>query len=133
MSNETVNVSSADSHLHSDTGRVLSASTLASDDVYNLKGEKLGSIKEIMLDIQNGRVSYAVMSFGGFLSLGEKLFAVPWGALKVDTENKRFLFDVDEDRLKNAPGFDKDHWPNMADNSWAKTIHSYYATPFNTY
>lgn len=108
--------------------RVLSASTLSSDDVYNTKGEKLGSIKELMLDIESGRVRYAVLSFGGFLSLGEKLFAVPWSALTVDTENKRFVMDADEERLKNAPGFDAGHWPNMADATWEKSVHSYYGT-----
>lgn len=107
---------------------VLSASTLSSDDVYNPKGEKLGDIKEIMLDTRSGKVCYVVLSSGGFLSLGEKLFALPWDALTLDTENKRFVLDADEERLKNAPGFDKDHWPNMADNTWAKSIHSYYGT-----
>jgi len=110
--------------------RVLSASSLASDDVYNPKGEKLGSIKELMLDIQSGKVCYAVLSFGGFLSLGEKLFAVPWSALTVDTENKRLVMDTDEDRLKNAPGFDTDNWPNMADATWEKTVHGYYGTTY---
>ena len=112
--------------------RVLSASALSSDDVYNIKGEKLGSIKEIMLDIESGRVCYVVLSFGGFLSLGEKLFAVPWSALTVDTENRRFVMDTDEERLKNAPGFDTDHWPNMADPAWEKTVHGYYGTQVNT-
>ncbi|MDU1143004.1 PRC-barrel domain-containing protein [Aeromonas rivipollensis] len=106
--------------------RVLSASTLNGDDVYDPRGEKLGSIKELMLDIDNGKVCYAVLSFGGFLSLGEKLFAVPWSALKVDTENKRFIMDTTEERMKNAPGFDSDNWPNMADTSWEKSIYSYY-------
>lgn len=110
--------------------RVLSASSLASDDVYNPKGEKLGSIKELMLDIESGKVCYAVLSFGGFLSLGEKLFAVPWSALTVDTENKRLVMDTDEDRLKNAPGFDTDNWPNMADATWEKTVHGYYGTTY---
>jgi len=110
--------------------RVLSASTLSSDDVYNPKGEKLGSIKELMLDIDSGKVCYAVLSFGGFLSLGEKLFAVPWNALKVDTENKRIAMDIDEERLKNAPGFDTDHWPNMADATWEKSVHTYYGTTY---
>lgn len=110
--------------------RVLSASTLEGDDVYNLKGEKLGSIKEFMLDIENGKVCYVVMSFGGFLTLGEKLFAVPWTALTIDTKNKRFLMDVDEDRLKEAPGFDPDNWPNMADSTWAERVHAYYGTTF---
>ncbi|WP_310492623.1 PRC-barrel domain-containing protein [Dechloromonas sp.] len=109
---------------------VLSASSLSSDDVYNPKGEKLGSIKDLMLDIQSGKVCYAVLSFGGFLSLGEKLFAVPWSALTVDTENKRLVMDTDEERLKNAPGFDTDNWPNMADATWEKTVHGYYGTTY---
>ncbi len=114
--------------------RVLSASTLDDDDIYNLKGEKLGSIKEIMLDINTGRVCYVVLSFGGFLSMGEKLFAVPWSALTVDTENKRFLMDTDEERLKEAPGFDTDNWPNMADSTWEKKVHTYYGTqPITTF
>lgn len=107
---------------------VISASTLNGDDVYNLKGDKLGDIKEIMLDVPSGKVAYAVLSFGGFLSIGEKLFAVPWSALTVDTDKKHFVFDADEARLKEAPGFDKDHWPDMADAAWAKDIHSYYST-----
>lgn len=105
---------------------VLSASTLNGDEVYNAKGEKLGSVKEIMLDVRNGKVCYAVLSFGGFLGMGEKLFAVPWSSMVVDTEEQRFVFDVDPERLKSAPGFDKDNWPNMADPTWAKTIHTYY-------
>ena len=108
--------------------RVLSASTLNGDDVYNPKGDKLGSIKEIMLDIESGKVCYAVLSFGGFLSLGEKLFAVPWSALAIDAENKRFVMDTDEERLKNAPGFDTDNWPNMADPTWEKSVNAYFGT-----
>jgi sporulation protein YlmC with PRC-barrel domain len=112
------------------SSRVLSASTLASDDVYNPQGEKLGSIKELMMDIGSGKVCYAVLSFGGFLSLGEKLFAVPWSALTVDTKNKRIVMDTNEERLKAAPGFDADHWPNMADATWEKTVHAYYGTSY---
>jgi sporulation protein YlmC with PRC-barrel domain len=110
--------------------RVLSASTLSSDDVYNPKGEKLGSIKELMLDIESGKVCYAVLSFGGFLSLGEKLFAVPWSALVVDTKNKRIVMDTNEERLKTAPGFDPDKWPNMADATWERNVHAYYGTTY---
>jgi len=108
--------------------RVLSASTLNGNDVYNPNGDKLGSIKEIMLDIENGKVCYAVLSFGGFISLGEKLFAVPWSALAIDTINKRFVMDTDEERLKNAPGFDTNNWPNMADPTWEKSVHTGFGT-----
>lgn len=106
--------------------RLMGADTLIGDEVYNQAGEDLGDIKEIMLDTTNGTVSYAVLSFGGVLGLGEKLFAVPWKALKLDTENKRFVLNVNKDRLENAPGFDKDRWPDMADETWVNEIHSYY-------
>jgi sporulation protein YlmC with PRC-barrel domain len=107
---------------------LMGADTLLGNDVYNLKDEDLGDIKEIMLDMRTGRVSYAVLSFGGFLGMGEKLFAVPWSALTLDTVNKRFTLDADKERLETAPGFDADSWPNMADTTWEKTIHDYYGT-----
>jgi hypothetical protein len=106
----------------------MGADTLVGNDVYNDESESLGDIKEIMLDMRTGRVSYAVLSFGGFLGIGEKFFAVPWDALKLDTAHKRFVLDVKKDRLKSAPGFDKDHWPDMADPTWEKGIHAYYGT-----
>jgi len=113
---------------HGPGPELMGADTLIGNDVYNHKNEDLGDIKEIMLDMRSGKVGYAVMSFGGFLGMGEKLFAVPWKALTLDTKNKRFVLHVEKDRLKDAPGFDKDKWPNMADQSWAKEIHSYYGT-----
>jgi sporulation protein YlmC with PRC-barrel domain len=113
---------------HGPGPELMGADTLIGNDVYNHKNEDVGDIKEIMLDMRSGRVAYAVMSFGGFLGMGEKLFAVPWNALTLDTENKRFVLNVEKDRLKNAPGFDKDKWPNMADQSWEKEIHAYYGT-----
>ena len=60
--------------------------------------------------------------------MGEKLFAVPWNALTLDTKNKRFVLNVEKDHLRDAPGFDKDKWPDMADQAWAAEIHSYYGT-----
>jgi sporulation protein YlmC with PRC-barrel domain len=104
----------------------MGADTLLGNDVYNDAEENLGTIKEFMLDMASGRIAYAVLSFGGFLGMGDRLFAVPFQALRLDTENKRFVLNVSKDRLKNAPGFDKDHWPTMADHSWAAEIHSFY-------
>ena len=108
--------------------RLMGADTLIGNDVYNAAEEDLGDIKEIMLDMTTGRVAYAVLSFGGVLGMGEKLFAVPWDALKLDTVNERFTLNIDKDRLESAPGFDKDHWPDMADQSWANEVHTYYGT-----
>jgi sporulation protein YlmC with PRC-barrel domain len=107
---------------------LMGADTLIGTDVYNHKDEDLGDIEEIMLDMRTGRVSYAVLSFGGFLGMGEKLFAVPWNALTLDPKNQRFVLTVEKERLKQAPGFDKDKWPNMADQVWAEKIDAYYGT-----
>ena len=111
--------------------RVLAASTLAGDSVRNSAGEDLGKVDEIMIDIPSGRVAYAVLSFGGVLRMGNKLFAVPWSALKVDEDEKCFILNVDKTKLENAPGFDKDNWPDMADTTWGSEVFRYYgATPY---
>ncbi len=112
--------------------QLMGADTLIGNDVYNHQEESIGDIKEIMLDVASGNVAYAVLSFGSFLGLGEKLFAVPWTALKLDTENKRFLLNISKERLQNAPGFDKDNWPNFADQTWETDVHDYYGIrPYN--
>ena len=111
--------------------QVMAADTLQGDDVYNGADEKLGEITDIMIDVPSGRVAYAVMSVGGVLGIGDKLFAVPWSALRLDTERKCFRLDVSKERVENAPGFDKDHWPSMADPAWADEVHGYYrAKPY---
>src|ERR1700741_3246431 len=96
--------------------------------VVNPRGESLGKIEEVMIDAVPGRVAYAVLSFGGFLGMGDKLFALPWSLLTVDEDQKCFVLDIDKKMLENAPGFDKDRWPDMADNTWGTTIYSYYGT-----
>jgi sporulation protein YlmC with PRC-barrel domain len=122
------NVTAGPDMRHGPGPELMGADTLIGSDVYNKSEEDLGDIKEIMLDMRSGRVAYAVLSFGGFLGMGGKLFAVPWAALTLDTEHKRFVLDVQKDRLSSAPGFDKDKWPDMADATWAKGIHAYYGT-----
>jgi sporulation protein YlmC with PRC-barrel domain len=107
---------------------VMAAGTLTGDEVVNPAGETLGKIESIMLDVRSGRIAYAVLSFGGFLGIGDKLFAVPWQALQLDAENKCFVLDVDKEMLDSAPGFDKDHWPSMADPQWAELVHSHYGS-----
>lgn len=105
---------------------VMAADTLQGDKVINLQGENLGTIEDIMLDVGNGRVAYAVLSFGGLLGMGEKLFAIPWRALTMDADKKCFVLDIQKEHLKNAPGFDKEHWPAMADPVWASQVYAYY-------
>lgn len=107
---------------------VMDAATLEGNDVRNFQDEKLGEIQAIMLDVPSGRVAYAVLSFGGFLGVGEKLFAVPWRALVLNADQKCFMLNATKERLKDAPGFDKAHWPVMADPTWATAVHDYYET-----
>ena len=110
---------------------VLSADTLTGDSVVNRQEEDLGKIEHLMIDLENGRVAYAVLSFGGFLGIGDKLFAIPWDSLKVDTAQKRFVLDVDKEKLEIAPGFDKANWPDMADRTWGTDVYRYYnAKPY---
>jgi sporulation protein YlmC with PRC-barrel domain len=111
---------------------LMGADTLIGNDVYNKDGDNLGDIKEFMIDMASGKIAYAVLSFGGLFGMGDKLFAVPWPALKLDTANKRFTLAVSKDVLKGAPGFDKQHWPSMADKAWAAGVHRFYGTPFIT-
>jgi sporulation protein YlmC with PRC-barrel domain len=111
--------------------KVMAAGTLEGDSVYNEADEKLGEITDIMIDVPTGRVAYAVMSVGGILGIGDKLFAIPWQALTLDTENKCFRMNISKEQLKEAPGFDKDHWPTMADQTWAQEVHEFYdARPY---
>jgi sporulation protein YlmC with PRC-barrel domain len=105
---------------------VMNAGTLIGDSVVNTAGDNLGEVKAIMLDVLSGRIAYAVLSFGGVFSIGDKLFAIPWSALTLDTDEKQFILNVAKERLENAPGFDKDHWPSMADAGWATKLHAYY-------
>jgi len=106
---------------------LLSASTVTGDDVCNLQDESLGTIHELMFDVNEGKIRYAVLSAGGFMGMGDRLFAIPWKALKLDNENNRFVLDIKSERLKDAPGFDKNDWPNMADSTWTASVDSYYA------
>lgn len=104
----------------------LSSSTLHGTNVVNLQGKDLGEIKDLMIDPESGRVIYAVLDFGGFLGIGDKLFAVPMQAFSIDRQNERFTLDMTKERLENAPGFDKDNWPKEANNTFLDSVYGYY-------
>jgi sporulation protein YlmC with PRC-barrel domain len=114
-----------------------SVSFLCGTQVADKTGELLGNIEDFMVDLTTGRISYAVLSFGGFIGIGNKLFAIPINALKLDLDGESFILDVDKERLESAPGFDKSNWPDMADSKWESDVHSYYGVrpytgnPFN--
>jgi sporulation protein YlmC with PRC-barrel domain len=111
--------------------RVLSASSLKNTQVRNPQGDDLGKIEEVMLDQPSGKVAYAVLSFGGFLGMGDKLFAIPWKSIRLDQKDEQAILDVQPEVLENAPGFDKDNWPDFADPQWGERIHAHYdSTPY---
>ena len=91
--------------------RFLTASSIIGDKVYNDNNEHMGKIEDIMLDITTGKIEYVVIEFGGFLTIGEKYFAIPFNLLKVDPERKAFIFNQSKEMLEKAPGFDLNHWP----------------------
>ncbi len=107
---------------------LVGADALIGKDVYNYDDEHVGDIKEIVLNTVTGEIAYVVLSFGGILGLGEKLFAVPWKALTPSSANQTFILNECKERLEKAPGFDKDCWPNMVEKSWVNEVHTFYET-----
>ena len=107
---------------------ILSATTLEGTDVKSAAGESLGDIKDLMIDLTSGRVAYAVIDFGGFLGIGNKLFAVPLEALKQDKANKCFTLNTTKEALEKTHGFDQEHWPDFADRGWQTDLHQHYDT-----
>ena len=106
--------------------RTLSASTLIGNPVRNRQNEDLGRIEDFMMDLESGRIAYVVLSYGGLLGVGNKLFAVPWNAFTLDSPRHAFILDVAKERLREAPGFDKDHWPDVVDGEARARIFGFY-------
>jgi sporulation protein YlmC with PRC-barrel domain len=113
--------------------RLISADKVEGTAVYNAKGEDLGHISEIMIDKVSGEVAYAVLKYGSVMGMGGKLFALPWDILKYNTRFGGYVVDIPDERLKNAPSFDADNPPDMADPSWNKQIHDYYGSSATWY
>lgn len=111
--------------------RFQKASDLMGKNVTNTANENLGEIKDIVLDAGSGRILYGVLSFGGVLGLGDKYFAIPWQSIRLAPDYKAFVLHIDKDRLKDAQGFDKNQWPNFADDRWATTTYkTFNQTPY---
>ncbi len=105
---------------------ILSASSITSDKVANLAGEELGKVEDLMINLASGRVEYAVLSFGGGFMHGGKFFAIPWKSFAVDQLDKKLILNIPREKLESAQGFDKDHWPDMADPSFITMTHEHY-------
>jgi sporulation protein YlmC with PRC-barrel domain len=120
------------------SANIKSVSSLSGTKVINNSGKKLGKIEDFVVDLATGRIAYAVLTFGSFMSTDkDKQFAIPIKALKLDLEKEAFILDIYKEQLENAPGFDKSNWPDMADPEWGIKVHSYYGVaahdenPFN--
>ncbi|BCA94681.1 hypothetical protein TUM19329_10420 [Legionella antarctica] len=105
---------------------VTKASEITGMSVRNLHNENLGEINDIVMDKSSGKVNYLVLDFGGLLSFGNKFFAVPWSFFTYNNSEDCFVINVDKETLKNAPGFDKDKWPNFASPNFTSSIDKYY-------
>lgn len=106
---------------------VVSASKIIGETVVNRQSEKVGKIDELVIDAKKNSVLYAVLSFGGFMGMGNKLFAMPWEAFEFSTTENKLILNVDKEKLKAAPGFEKgDKWPDFKDKLWGESIYNYY-------
>ena len=108
--------------------KVLTATSIIGDKIENLEGEQLDKIKDLMVDLQGGCITYVVVEYGGCLEIGEKLFALPFNAIQLDQAKKRFLLDIDRDLLEKAPGFDKNHWPATNSHEYFQEAGSYWGS-----
>lgn len=113
------------------TGTNVRASELIGMNIVNFEGESLGEINDLVIDANSGRVRYAAVQYGGFLGLGDKLFAVPFEAFEVrpeadDPDNMLLVLNVNQEQLEGAQGFDDEHWPNFADPTFTSEVDKRY-------
>ncbi|MCC6468845.1 MAG: PRC-barrel domain-containing protein [Alphaproteobacteria bacterium] len=109
-----------------ETNTLIAADRVEGTEVYNPAGEHLGEIDNVMIDKVSGKVAYAVMSFGGFLGIGERYHPMPWSLLKYDTGKGGYVVNLDKRTLTGAPNYESDDLPNYADRNWGKKVHDYY-------
>lgn len=104
--------------------RLVRAAALAGEPVVSRDGAPLGNVCELLLDVQRGRIAYAVVAHGGFMGLGERLHAVPWCALRAGAD--ALVLDGERTTFLAAPAFDKEHWPDAPDPAWHQALHRHY-------
>jgi hypothetical protein len=114
-----------------ETGALISSDKVEGTAVYNREGEKLGSINSVMIDKVSGQVAYAVMSFGGFLGMGDRYHPLPWHVLTYDTGQGGYVVDLDPTMLEGAPTYGTSDTPDWSDRGWGQQLHDYYgARPY---
>jgi sporulation protein YlmC with PRC-barrel domain len=110
----------------------LTATSIIGDKVENPLGETLGKIDNLMVNLNDGRVEYAVVEMGSFLGLGGKLFAIPFSQLQIDDVKECFILNRSKEYLKNIPGFDKAHWPDTNAHPYFNDVNTYWETSYRT-
>ena len=123
--NDTTTTGAASGLAKDETDRLISSAKAEGTPVYNPKGERLGKVHHLMIDKYTGQVVYAVMSFGGFLGIGEKYNPLPWKMLTYDTRMGGYVVDLDRDRLENAPSY-SNNAADWSDPSYATRIDEYW-------
>jgi len=109
-----------------ETGSLIAASKVEGTNVYDRQGQSLGSVYDVMIDKRSGEVAYAVMSFGGFLGMGQSYHPLPWDVLDYDEARGGYVVDLDEERLTNAPHYDDTNTPNWSSPEFGRRIDEYY-------
>ena len=109
-----------------ETAELIAAAKVGGTPVYNRHGERLGTVEDVMLDKRSGRVAYAVMSFGGFLGIGERYHPLPWSLLRYDVELGGYIVDIDRSQLEKAPSYAASEEADWADRNWGKQVSDYY-------
>jgi hypothetical protein len=112
----------------SETGNLIAGGKVSGTYVYNLAGENIGEIEDVMIDKPTGKVAYAVMSFGGFLGMGKRHHPLPWSLLKYDTGLGGYVVNLSKEQLEGAPSYGDEDKPNWSDRAYENKVHSHYGS-----
>jgi sporulation protein YlmC with PRC-barrel domain len=110
------------------SGRLIAADQVEGTKVYNPAGDNLGSVEDVMLDKVSGKIAYAVVSFGGFLGIGDRHYPLPWEKLKYDTAMGGFVVNLDKQTLEGAPSYADDERVGWEDPAWGRSVYDYYGS-----
>ena len=112
-------------------GHLIAARQVQGTTVFNTASEKLGSVNDVMIDKGTGRIAYAILSFGGFLGIGDRYYPLPWEKLSYNTELGGYVVDIDRDVLEGAPSYTDEATASWNDEAWSRNVYSYYGVhPF---
>lgn len=112
-----------------ETHNLIASSRVEGTAVYNRQGEKLGTVSHFMVGKRNGRVEYAVMSFGGLFGMGANYHPLPWDVLTYDTDKGGYVVDLDKDRLEGAPSYGREQEPTW-DRDYGRRVYDYYGVTY---